>query len=301
VVLVFDVGRLPFSNPQVRQAFALATDREALANVAMGGYFSQATGGLVPPGMPGHVAGMGLPYHPRQARQLLAEAGYPGGRGFPTVDCLAWNLLEAPLKFLQMHWQDSLEIEIRGEAPDSGIYTERRLAAQPPHISIQVWVADYPDPHNFLSEGLAQTGTTWQNQAYDGLIARAGRIRDQAERVRLYEQAEGILAEEVPIVPLLHPRWDMLVKPWLSRYPVSPMDYWFWKDVIIEPHQGPSIVADPCVCSYCLSRARRSRCPRRRSCAVYPSLRACRTRSWRTYSAAWGGVLLPKVWSSSTR
>jgi ABC-type oligopeptide transport system substrate-binding subunit/class 3 adenylate cyclase len=238
IFLVFDVSRPPFSGFRVRRAFALATDRETLAHVAMGGFYRQATGGLVPAGMPGHAAGIGLPYDPRQARQLLAQAGYPGGHGFPPVDASTWPQLETPIKYLQTHWQENLGIEIIGEVLEWDIYLDR-LKAQPPHVSIGVWVADYPDPHNFLGEGLwlpPQQGLAWRNKAYDGLLGRAKRIQDQGKRMRLYRQAEQILAEQAPIVPLLYTRWDMLVKPWVSRYPVSPRSCWFWKDVIIEPH-----------------------------------------------------------------
>ncbi|MGB5932102.1 MAG: ABC transporter substrate-binding protein, partial [Anaerolineae bacterium] len=85
----FDVKRPPFDDPRVRRAFTLATDRGTLADVILRGFVFPTTGGFVPPGIPGHSPGIGLPYDPDQARRLLAEAGYQGGRGFPTVEALA--------------------------------------------------------------------------------------------------------------------------------------------------------------------------------------------------------------------
>jgi ABC-type transport system substrate-binding protein len=220
----------------VRRALALATNREALAHVAMRGYYLPATGGFVPPGMPGHSAGVGLPHDPSQARQLLAEAGYPGGRGFPALEALTWDAFEAPLVYLEEQWQESLGLEIRGEVVEWEMYLDRR-EARPPHMCIGAWVADYPDPHSFLCEGLPRSqGSAWRNETFDGMIGRAARMRDQAERMRLYQQGERILAEEVPILPLVYGRWDILLKPWVSRYPLSPTGSWFWKDVVIEPH-----------------------------------------------------------------
>ena len=81
----------------MRRAFALATDRERLANAVLNGALFPALGGLVPPGMPGHVAHIALPYDPQEARRLLAEAGYPGGRGLPR------------LKYVTQFWEEMFE------------------------------------------------------------------------------------------------------------------------------------------------------------------------------------------------
>ncbi|MFQ6016456.1 MAG: hypothetical protein ACE5NP_13555, partial [Anaerolineae bacterium] len=72
--------------------------------------------------------------------------------------------------------------------------------------------------------------------AYDELVEKARRVMDQGERMKLYRQADRILVEEAPVMPFVHARWGLLVKPWVRRYPVSPTRQWFWKDVIIEPH-----------------------------------------------------------------
>jgi oligopeptide transport system substrate-binding protein len=98
------------------------------------------------------------------------------------------------------------------------------------------WMADYPDPDSFLRVSTWRVRTGWQNKAYDGLIEDARRVMDQGERMRMYRQADSILIEESPILLLCYGRFDMLVKPWVSKYPTSPMKTWFWKDVIIEPH-----------------------------------------------------------------
>ena len=61
-------------------------------------------------------------------------------------------------------------------------------------------------------------------------------MTDQGKRMKLYGQADRILVEEAAIVPLTYERLHLLVKLWVRRYPTSPIKYWFWKDVIIEPH-----------------------------------------------------------------
>jgi dipeptide transport system substrate-binding protein len=75
--------------------------------------------------------------------------------------------------------------------------------------------------------------SAWRNETYDGLVERARRLTDQAERMRLYQQADRILVEEVPILPLSYERIPLLVKPWVRRF--TDWTAW-WKDVVIEPH-----------------------------------------------------------------
>jgi ABC-type oligopeptide transport system substrate-binding subunit len=230
----FNVSLAPFDDPRVRRAFVLGTDKETLAHVTMGGYVSPATGGLVPPGMPGHSPGIALPYDREKARQLLAEAGYAGGVRFPEVVCFA-RAHEAYQADLGKQWRESLGVQIRMVPVDSTGLLDT-LDSRPRQMWIMGWVADYPDPDNFLRACEWRTHTTWQNQSYDELLEGARRVTDQRARMKIYQQAERILIEEAAILPLFHPRWHLLVKPWVRRYPTSPLRQSFWKDVIIEPH-----------------------------------------------------------------
>ncbi len=86
--LAFDATRPPFDDARVRRALAHAIDRRELAQGLLQGASSPALGGLVPPGLPGHTEHIGLLYDAARARQLLAEAGYPGGRGFPEIEAM---------------------------------------------------------------------------------------------------------------------------------------------------------------------------------------------------------------------
>jgi oligopeptide transport system substrate-binding protein len=232
--LKFDVSRPPFDDPRVRRAFVLATDRETLAGVALGGYDFPATGGFIPPGMPGHSPGIGLPYDPNQAQQLLAEAGYPGGRGFPAVDARTRRGHEPEVEFAQAQWRGNLGVEITWEIMDWAIYRDR-LRRGPPQVSALTWMADYPDPDNFLRSGPIRR-KTWQNEAYERLVEEARRVQDQGERMKLYQAADTILVEEAPIVPLYYDQSGYLVKPWVRKFRKSALGWEFWKDVVIEPH-----------------------------------------------------------------
>ena len=234
--VAFDVRRPPFDDARVRQALALATDREQLANQVLGGYVAPASGGLVPPGMPGHWPGIGLPYDPPQARRLLAAAGYPDGRGFPPVRGLAFRSAASRCSYLQAQWRANLGIEVEWKVEEWAVFLERLQNSQPAMVILS-WAADYPDPDNFLRVSHVRSWPWCQNDDYDRLVERAGTVTDREERMRLYRQAEQILAQEAAILPLVYEREHLLLKPWVSKYPMSAIRPAFWKDVVLNKRQ----------------------------------------------------------------
>jgi len=233
--VAFDVNRPPFDDARVRRAFVMTTDREALANGALGGYVGPATGGFVPPGMPGHWAGIGLAFDAEAARRLLAEAGYPKGAGFPPVGLLTCLAAEARAACVAAQWEDTLGVEVRWEALPWAEYLGR-LSQDPPTLVDYTWAADYPDPDSFFRVCRARTFGGWEHEGFDRLVARARSVTDQEERLELYRQADHVLVEEVPILPLTYGRQHLLIKPWVRRYPTSAIQSAFWKDAVVEPH-----------------------------------------------------------------
>ncbi len=233
--VAFDVTQPPFDDPQVRQALVLATDRETLAHQVAGGSFFPANGGFVPPGMPGHSPGIGLLFDPNQGRELLAQAGYPGGRGFPAVELLTNRWREPHGHYLEAQWRQNLGVRIPCRVMDWATLLQR-LNAQQIRLSLTSWLADYADPDSFLRTSPVRRYTQWRNEAYDRFVEQAGRSRDHGERMKLYGQADRILVEEAAIMPLVYGRTQLLVKPWVSKLPTTPIKAWFWKDVVIEPH-----------------------------------------------------------------
>jgi oligopeptide transport system substrate-binding protein len=235
--LQYDLSRAPFCDLRVRRALALATDRRRLADVVLGGQVFPATGGQVPVGMPGHSSGIALPHCPAEARNLLAQAGYPGGAGFPTVELLLGPGREAIVDDLCAQWRAALQLEVMGRAvPWDSLLN--RAHYDPPHIVGLASAAHYPDPATFVGPARRDDGHVayrWQHGTYDRLAA-AAQSADQAERVRLYQQIDRVVVEEAWLLPLWYGRRHLLVKPWVVRLPTSPIMGCFWKDVVIEPH-----------------------------------------------------------------
>jgi len=231
----FAVDRPPFDDPRVRRAFAMATDRETLADVVLHGHVSPATGGFVPMGMPGHSAGIGLSYDAEGARRLLAEAGYPGGRGFPAVELLAPHFDESLCEYLQTQWRAILGVEIAWKTVKWGPFLDR-LDHEPPPLYLVGWSADYPDPDNFLRICPFRHYSRWRNETYDRLVEEAKGMLDQTERMALYRQADRILVEEAAVVPLTYNQFHLLVKPWVSGVGKIGFGDLCWKDIVIGPH-----------------------------------------------------------------
>jgi ABC-type oligopeptide transport system substrate-binding subunit len=163
----------------------------------------------------------------------LAEAGYRAGRGFPPVELFAYDVVAMRNRYLQRIWADILGVEVRLEAVSWPEYAAR-LGKTPHHIVNLGWVADYPDPDNFLRLSRARAWPGWQDEAYERLVQMAGQSLQPAQRLRLYAQAEQRLVSEAPILPLLYERDHLLIKPWVTRYPVSAIRPIFWKDVVLE-------------------------------------------------------------------
>ena len=240
--LKFNLDSPPFNDPRLRRAFVLATDRERLANEYKNGQDAPATGGFVPPGMPGHVPGIGLPIDPQQARRLLAEAGYPGGQNLPTLKAILppWQSWLPGL--LSPQWRENLGVNVTwtiypSEAFSYDAYREHVQKDQP-HLSYLVWKADYADPDDFLRVGL-RWNSSWQHKRYDALIDQAKLTMDQAKRLDLFRQAEEILVQEAPFVQLLYLNEHFIVKPWIRNYHPSIISN--WQHVIIEPHADKKV------------------------------------------------------------
>jgi ABC-type transport system substrate-binding protein len=183
--------------------------------------------------MPGYSAEIGLPFDPQRARSLLNETGNGSVESFPNVEFLAGPDQQTITAYLAAQWQEHLGLNIEGQILGWEPFLDR-LDHNPPHIFLNIWVNDYPDPDNFLRASETLRWSRWQDPAYQELVESARRINDQTKRLEMYRQADRILTEAAVIVPFNYWRSHMLIKPRVKKYPTSPIKWWYFKDVVMQ-------------------------------------------------------------------
>jgi oligopeptide transport system substrate-binding protein len=201
----FTTTRPPFDDPKVRKAFGEAVDWRRMVLLADSGGDFVVANSMVPPGIPGRSTADFLPKHdPEDARRLLAEAGFPDGKGFPeTVMLTGGSRFD---KAIVDEVQRELGITLVSETMTDGYFT--RLASEAPQIWSLGWVADYPGRNDFLGVLLA-TGATnnyggWTSPDFDKAIVEATSATDPVAASAAFDRAEGIIRDEVPVVPLAY-------------------------------------------------------------------------------------------------
>jgi oligopeptide transport system substrate-binding protein len=220
-MLHFDCTNKPTDNPKVRQALHLGWDRKALIDVVLKGYYLEAPT-VIPADIPGNNPNAALTGGIERAKQLMTEAGYANGAGWPadfTVVYSASATGKTILEFLQQEWKKNLGINVALDAKEQKAYVEWRVSRvdQPFNAHYGVWGSDYGDPsnwHNFLFHTKTDFYKThWKNDEYNALIDRAAGMPDKAAREKAYQDAEVILMNDMPHMPIYHGQNFFVIKP----------------------------------------------------------------------------------------
>ncbi|HET8632263.1 MAG TPA: peptide ABC transporter substrate-binding protein [Thermomicrobiales bacterium] len=217
----YDSVNAAFKDTRVRQAFSHAIDRDALINSALKGQAVPAWG-LLPPGFYAYnldnVKGI-QDFNPAKAKQLLAAAGYPDGKGFPRYDMY----LRAPsptvknvAQAIQAMLKQNLGVDIGIQSYEQKSFMDRLNSHNLPLWLIS-WDMDYYDASNFMDVFKSGGRNPWKNDEYDRLVASAdSTMGDDAKRKQLYQQAEKLLVTEAVGVFLWHPIFTQLWKPYIA-------------------------------------------------------------------------------------
>ena len=232
-----NVTRPPLDNPLVRRALAMSLDRQALAEKVWRNAMLPAAN-FTPPNTAGYTSEAKIPFDPPQARELLAQAGYPGGQGLPPIDILFNTSQNHRLtcEAVQQMWSANLGANVTLTNQEEKVYfdTRRRMDYQ---VYRSTWISDYLDPNSFLDLWMSGGGnnyTGWKNAEYDRLIAEAAQTTDAAARFAAFQQAEAILLEQAAIVPLFHYTHTFLIHPTVKGWNPTLLDHHPYKYVRLE-------------------------------------------------------------------
>lgn len=233
----FNVTRAPLGDPRVRRALTLAIDQQALVDTITQAGETPAYA-FIPPGMGGYEPEVHIEFNPVEAKRLLAEAGFPNGRGFPKLSLL-FNTQETHRRLaeaVQGMWQQHLGVEITLTNEEWKVYLESQRTMNY-DISRSGWIGDYMDPVTMLKlwkTGDGNNNTGWSSPAYDDAINASWTTGVQAERLAHLARAEAILMSELPIAPIYWYTTKRLVDPRLRGHNPVLLDNRPWKRMYFE-------------------------------------------------------------------
>jgi oligopeptide transport system substrate-binding protein len=226
--------RPAFSDPRVRQALSLTIDRGQICEHIMEGFIPATS---LTPKMGSYEPEAKLRFDPEKARVLLAEAGFPNGDGFPVFSMLISRpSARAGSEALQAMWLKHLNIRINIQNMDWGSYIGAQQSLNFDMASAG-WVGDYLDPTTFLNiwtPGNGNNNTGWSDPRYDSLLRAAALKADPAERIALFREAESLLMDAQPILPVSYYTRNYLIRPEVKGWHPLLLDNHPWGAIRLE-------------------------------------------------------------------
>jgi len=236
---MLNVTRPGLDDARVRRALAMSVDRQTLVDTVLQGVNVPAYA-MTPPGTLGYQPPTLFDFDPEAARKLLAEAGYPDGKGLPPLE-VVYNTHEGHRKIavaIQQMWKKHLNIDVTIVNQEWKVFLDTRQHGEF-SISRHGWQGDYVDPNTFLDLFITGGGNNngkWSNARYDELILRKlPAARTQEERFAIFHEAETILMEEMPVIPLYTYVTKHLVSPTVKGMAPNILDFYSFKHIYVEP------------------------------------------------------------------
>jgi oligopeptide transport system substrate-binding protein len=228
-----NVKRKPLDNKLVRQALNMALNKQAVVDgVTRAGEVPARS--IVPPVIrkypkyANYEPGQCAAYNPKEAARLLAKAGYANDLGKEKIPLLSNSeeTRQMIAELIQRQWKESLGINISLENQEWHAYLDA-VTRQDYSIAVGAWIGDYVDPNTFL--GMFVTGgddnmTGWSNEEYDRLIAAAAAEPNDQKRLQDFHDAEQILMDELPVIPVYVAVTRNMVRPYVHGFFENALD-----------------------------------------------------------------------------
>ncbi len=240
--ITFDVKQAPFDDPKVRQAFALAVDRQRYVDVVQYGA-GIAAHGLFPPALPGFDTRLkGLDFNSQLAKQRLAESSYGSAGNLPPIVFTSSGFgsdVDPSVAALADMWQKNLGVTIQVENLEPDKAEDEIHAGRHGQLIADGWCADYPDPENFADvlyhTGAQQNIGHYSNHNLDAVLERARTERDVTTRIGLYGQAEQTIVNDAAAIFISHALSYNLVKPYIKGYVETPINVPIERYLSLDP------------------------------------------------------------------
>ncbi|HYB11143.1 MAG TPA: ABC transporter substrate-binding protein [Alphaproteobacteria bacterium] len=227
----------PFKDQRVREAISLSIDRDAMVKGLYNGAAVVLNGQTVP-GIPGYNPGMPpLKYDPAQARALLAEAGFPDGKGLPPVEIQCTEPFKDEITYYANQFGKVLGMQVTPKVVERATFIKAMNAGEVAFFPWG-WTADYPDAMTFLGEMWYSKSpfnrARWGNASFDKVIEEAQTETNDQKRFALYQRAEKILMEDWATAPLPATVTIALRKPNVMNATVTPFGYSVFQDAEVK-------------------------------------------------------------------
>lgn len=227
----------PLQDPRVRRALSMAINRQIIADQAPGRMPLTA----FTPKMDGYENAQGEGYNPEMARKLLAEAGFPDGKGFPEIELL-YNTAESnkqTMEILQSMFKKELNLKVELTNVEWRVYLEKTRSTKMEFkgLARRGWIGDYVDPNTFLdlmTTSSANNGTGWGDKKYDDMLLVANSETDETKRAAMLKDAESYMLGHQPILPLFVGPSSFMCKPYVKNLVPNLLDQHDWRGVYID-------------------------------------------------------------------
>jgi len=234
---VLNVTSKPLDDPRVRLSLSLAVDRESLVrNVLRADQI--AASGFVPPGIRDYPINHQIVYDPDRARKMLAQAGYPGGHGFPKLNILI-NTSESHrtiAEAIQQMWREELNIDVGIQNQEWKVFLD---SIHNRHYEIaRSGMSGLPDPESFLrgwTTESANNASGWTDTRYDNLLSKSDLTGDLNVRLPLVHEAEDLFLGQSPVIPIYWYTSCYLLHPSVLGWYPNAVDIHPFKFVDLKP------------------------------------------------------------------
>ncbi|PSR04687.1 MAG: ABC transporter substrate-binding protein, partial [Bacteroidetes bacterium SW_11_45_7] len=240
-----------FANKHLRKAFNYAIDRTEIVDYTLKGTAVPAHNGVVPPALENYdsKAINGYKYNAAKAREHMKQAGYPNGEGFPEITLQinsGGGRNEQVAEAIQKMLQENLNISMNIKKLSFAQHLEN-LESGKARFWRAGWIADYPDPENFLNLFYGPhvpddlntrsyiNSVRYQSAEFDSVFQKALKTVDKQQRNLLYLQADQIVMDDAAIMPIYYDKDYRLLQPDVRNFPQNPMEYRNFRDVYFVP------------------------------------------------------------------